>query len=38
MIFGVDKKEDFVLKRVPRKKYGYAARPGTGPEGESCKT
>lgn len=38
LVFGKDDKRDFVLRKSPGKKNGYAAQPGTGPAGECCKT
>ena len=37
LIFGIDDKRDFVPAKGA-KKTGYAALPGTGPPGETCKT
>jgi hypothetical protein len=37
LIFGIADKRDFVLAKGA-KKTGYAALPGTGPAGETCKS
>ena len=37
-LFGVTLPEPSKAKRKPTQKRGYAAPPGTGPEGETCGT
>jgi hypothetical protein len=37
-LFGCEIAEPSEAKRKPTVKRGYAARPGTGPEGEFCNT